>query len=44
MPSIFGTSRVPYLEENVAGAMILLSDDEFGRLDIASKAHPEPFP
>jgi len=37
MLPIFGTSRVAHLDENVAGATIELSDDEFARLDAASQ-------
>ena len=37
MLPIFGTSRVAHLDENVAGATIALSDDEFARLDAASQ-------
>jgi len=37
MIPIFGTSRVAHLDENVAGATIALSDDEFARLDAASQ-------
>ena len=38
MLPIPGTSKVAHLEENVAGAGITLSDDEFRRLDAAGKA------
>lgn len=38
MLPIFGTSRVAHLEENVTGATITLSGDEFARLDVASQA------
>jgi aryl-alcohol dehydrogenase-like predicted oxidoreductase len=37
MLPIFGTSRVAHLEENVVGAEIALSDDEYARLDAAFK-------
>lgn len=37
MLPIFGTSRVAHLEENVASATIELSNEEFARLDAASK-------
>ena len=37
MLPIFGTSRVTHLKENVTGATIVLSDDEFAMLDAASK-------
>jgi pyridoxine 4-dehydrogenase len=37
MLPIFGTSRVAHLEENVAGAAIELSDEEYARLDTASR-------
>lgn len=36
MLPIPGTSRVTHLEENVAGASVILSDDEFAQLDAAS--------
>jgi pyridoxine 4-dehydrogenase len=36
MLPIFGTSRVSHLEENVAGASVTLSDEEFAGLDAAS--------
>jgi aryl-alcohol dehydrogenase-like predicted oxidoreductase len=38
MLPIFGTSRVAHLEENVSSAMIDLSDDEYAKLDVASRA------
>ncbi len=38
MLPIPGTSKVAHLEENVAGAGITLTDDEFERLDAAGKA------
>jgi aryl-alcohol dehydrogenase-like predicted oxidoreductase len=38
MLPIPGTSKVSHLEENVAAADIVLSDDEFGALDRAAKA------
>jgi pyridoxine 4-dehydrogenase len=37
MLPIFGTSRVSHLEENVAGATVMLTDDEFATLDEASQ-------
>ncbi|MNV57498.1 putative oxidoreductase YdbC [compost metagenome] len=37
MLPIPGTSRVKHLEENVAGAAITLSDEEFQQLDQASR-------
>lgn len=37
MLPIFGTSRVAHLEENVASATIELSNEEFARLDAASR-------
>lgn len=37
MLPIFGTSRVAHLEENVAGAAMELSDEEYARLDTASR-------
>ncbi|MDW6022979.1 aldo/keto reductase [Mesorhizobium sp. BAC0120] len=40
MLPIPGTSRVAHLEENVAGASLTLTADEFAKLDIAS---PRPF-
>lgn len=38
MLPIFGTSRVAHLEDNVAAAAVILSDDDYARLDSASKA------
>jgi aryl-alcohol dehydrogenase-like predicted oxidoreductase len=38
MLPIPGTSRVRHLEENVAGAAVTLTDDEFAELDAASPA------
>jgi pyridoxine 4-dehydrogenase len=38
MLPIFGTSRVAHLEENVLGASVDLTDEEFARLDAASRA------
>ena len=38
MLPIPGTSKVAHLEDNMAGAGITLSDDEFARLDAAGKA------
>ena len=37
MLPIPGTSQVKHLEENVAGAAVALSDDEFAALDQAGK-------
>jgi len=39
MLPIFGTSRVAHLDENIAGASISLSDEEFAELDAASKTN-----
>jgi len=36
MLPIPGTSRVTHLEENVAGAAVALTDEEFAELDAAS--------
>jgi aryl-alcohol dehydrogenase-like predicted oxidoreductase len=36
MLPIPGTSRVAHLDENVAGAAVTLSDEEFATLDAAS--------
>jgi pyridoxine 4-dehydrogenase len=35
MLPIPGTSRVPHLEENVAGAAVALADEEFAELNVA---------
>jgi pyridoxine 4-dehydrogenase len=43
MLPIPGTSRMKHLEENVAGAEIVLSDDEFQELDRAGRAKSSPW-
>jgi aryl-alcohol dehydrogenase-like predicted oxidoreductase len=40
MLPIPGTSRVAHLEENVAGVAVVLTDEEFAELDVASPAYP----